>query len=103
MRDLLSVERGQKLGYATDLRDTPSNRAAITALCAGADTLFIEAAFSAADRARADDRAHLTTTAAGEIARAACARRVEPFHFSPRNANEAAMLSEVGDAFGGPC
>ena len=100
LRDLVSVERGQRIGYVTDVRDTPANRAAIADLCRDADTLFIEASFRAADRARADDRAHLTTTAAGEIARAAGARRVEPFHFSPRyDGDEAAMLEEVRHAF----
>lgn len=102
LRDLVTVERGQKIGYATDLRDTPANRAAVARLCADADTLFIEASFSAAEAERAHDRAHLTTSAAGEIARAAGARRVEPFHFSPRNeGREAEMLAEVAAAFSG--
>ncbi|WP_176473058.1 ribonuclease Z [Sphingomonas lenta] len=100
LRDLVSVEPGQKLGYITDIRDTPANRAAVAALCDGADTLFIEASFAADEAERARDRAHLTTTAAGEIARAAQARRVEPFHFSSRNeGREAEMLLEVEAAF----
>lgn len=100
LRDLLSVERGQKLAYATDFRDTPANRTAVAALADGADTLFIEARFAAADREQADRRAHLTTTAAGEIARAAGVRRVEPFHFSPRyEGEEERMLGEVRKAF----
>lgn len=102
LRDLVSVEPGQKLGYVTDIRDTPANRAAVAALCDGADTLFIEASFAADEADRSHDRAHLTTTAAGEIARAARARRVEPFHFSPRNeGREAEMLAEVEAAFSG--
>ena len=49
---------------------------------------------------QARSRAHLTTTAAGEIARAAGARRVEPFHFSPRyEGEEEVMIAEVMDAF----
>jgi ribonuclease Z len=64
--------------------------------------LLIEATFAAADQALAAARAHLTTAAAGEIARAAKVRRVEPFHFSPRYADrEAAMLAEVEAAFAG--
>lgn len=102
LRDLVSVEPGQRLGYVTDVRDTPANRCAIADLCAAADTLFIEASFAAAERERAHDRAHLTTTAAGEIARAAGARRIKPFHFSARHADaEAAMLAEVKAAFFG--
>lgn len=100
LRDLVSVEPGQKLAYATDLRDTPANRTKLAHLARDADTLWIESAFAAADKARAEDRAHLTTTAAGEIARAARARRVEPFHFSPRyEGREAEMLAEVEAAF----
>ncbi|HEY0326844.1 MAG TPA: MBL fold metallo-hydrolase [Allosphingosinicella sp.] len=100
LRDLVSVEPGQKVAYVTDVRDTPANREAIVRLCKGADLLFIEASFAARDKAKADARAHLTTAAAGEIARAAGVRRVEPFHFSPRyEAEEAEMLAEVDAAF----
>src|SRR3546814_7439953 len=82
------IERGQKIAYVTDVGDTAANRSAIQALANDADTFFIEASFSAADRQQAAQRAHLTTTAAGEIARSANARRVEPFHFSPRYRSE---------------
>src|SRR5690606_32212062 len=36
LRDLVSCERGTKIGYATDLRDTPGNREALARLCDGA-------------------------------------------------------------------
>jgi ribonuclease Z len=63
---------------------------------------FIEASFAAGEEERAQDRAHLTTTAAGEIARAADARRVEPFHFSPRyEGEEERLVAEVQRAFAG--
>ena len=100
LRDLVTVTAGQKIAYVTDVADTPSNRAAIVALVQNADVLFIEASFAGADDALARDRAHLTTTAAGEIAREANVRRVEPFHFSPRYAGEPQrMLAEVSAAF----
>ena len=100
LRDLVTISEGQKLGYVTDVADTPSNRSAIPALVQGADTLFIEARFAAADGAQARQRAHLTTKAAGEIARAAGVRKVEPFHFSPRyEGEEERMLAEVAAAF----
>jgi ribonuclease Z len=103
LRDLLTVTAGQKIAYVTDVTDTPANRAAIVALVQNADILFIEAAFAGADAALARDRAHLTTTAAGEIAREANVRRVEPFHFSPRYAGEQErMLAEVMTAFRDP-
>ena len=100
LREVVTVSPGQKIAYVTDVADTPANRAAIIGLVRGADILFIEAAFARADAALASERAHLTTTAAGEIARAAAVRRVEPFHFSPRYAGEEdRMLSEVAAAF----
>jgi ribonuclease Z len=102
LRDLLTVTTGQKIAYVTDVADTPANRAAIVALVQNADILFIEAALASDDAALARERGHLTTTAAGEIAREADVRRVEPFHFSPRYAgDEVRMLAEVMAAFGG--
>jgi ribonuclease Z len=101
LRDLVSVSVGQRIGYVTDIRDTPDNAAAVARLCQGADPLFIEASFVASEHERAFERGHLTTTAAGRMARAAGARRVEPFHFSPRNReSEEAMLAEVARAVG---
>lgn len=100
LRDLVTLERGQKIAYVTDVADTAANRRAIASLAEGADLLFIEARFAAADADRARERAHLTTSAAGAIARAAGARHVEPFHFSPRHeGQEEHMLAEVAEAF----
>ena len=102
LRDLVTVTPGQKVAYVTDVADTAENRAAIVALARGADLLFIEAAFAKEDAAQAAARAHLTTTAAGEIARAAGAKRVEPFHFSTRyDGDDERMMAEVQAAFAG--
>ena len=102
LRSLVTLTPGQKIGYVTDVADSAANRAAIVRLVEGADTLLIEATFAAADAGLAAGRAHLTTRAAGEIARAAKVRRVEPFHLSPRYAErEADMLAEVRAAFAG--
>jgi ribonuclease Z len=102
VREAVAVSPGQRVAYVTDMADTPDNRAAAVALARGADLLFIEAPFAAADAAHAADRHHLTTRAAGEIARAAGVRRVEPFHLSPRyQGQEEALLAEVQAAFGG--
>ena len=102
LRSLVSIDRGQKIGYVTDVADIPSNREAIAALCREADLLFIEASFAVEDAVRAASRAHLTTKAAGEIARASLARRVEPFHFSPRyGEQEERLLAQVAQAFTG--
>ncbi len=86
---------------ANPTSDTADNRAAIIELVRNAELLFIEAAFAKSDAALAAERAHLTTAAAGEIAREAQVCRVEPFHFSPRHSGEEArMLAEVMAAFG---
>jgi ribonuclease Z len=104
LRELVTVTPGQKIGYVTDAADTPANRKAIVALVQNADLLFIEAAFAKADAGLAAERAHLTTAAAGAIARQAGVRRVEPFHFSPRyEGEEERMLNEVRAAFAGRC
>jgi ribonuclease Z len=102
LRAVLTVTPGQKVAYVTDAADTPANRAAIIRLARNADLLFIEAAFARADTALAAERAHLTTAAAGSLAREARVHRVEPFHFSPRySGQEARMLDEVMTAFAG--
>jgi ribonuclease Z len=103
LREVLTLTQGQKIGYVTDAADTPANRKAIIDLVLGADLLYIEAAFAEADAVLAAERAHLTTRAAGEIARAASVRRVEPFHFSPRyEGEEERMVAEVMAAFRRP-
>jgi ribonuclease Z len=103
LRGLVTETPGQRIAWLTDLADTPANRAAAIDLARGADILFIEAPLAAADAAIAAERRHLTTRAAGEIARAAGARRVEPFHLSPRYpGQEGRLLAEVAEAFGGP-
>ena len=100
LRDIVQTAPGGKIGYATDLRDTPVNRSALQLLCEGARIMFIEAAFRSKDAAKANERAHLTTTAAGEIASACGAGRVEPFHFSPRyEGEEDALMEEVREGF----
>ncbi len=102
LRNVVTVTAGQKIAYVTDAADTRPNREAIIGLARNTDLLFIEAAFAWAEASLAAERAHLTTRAAGEIARAAAVRKVEPFHFSPRYMGaEAQMLSEVMRAFSG--
>ncbi len=99
---VVTVTPGQKIAYVTDVADTAANRMAIVNLVRNADLLFIEAPFAQADTALAAERSHLTTAAAGTIAREAQVRRVEPFHFSPRYAGqEERMLNEGNAAFAG--
>lgn len=101
LRRLVSTSPGQKIAYVTDVADTPFNRAQIRALAADADLLVLEASFAADEWEEAFARAHLTTRAAGEIACAAGAKRLEPFHFSKRYVGEEEiMLAEAMNAFG---
>lgn len=100
LRSAVTVTPGQKIGYVTDVADTPANREAIIGLVRNANVLFIEAAFAQADAALAAARGHLTTRAAGSIAREAGVQQIEPFHFSPRySGQEARLLDEVMAAF----
>ncbi|MFW5832572.1 MAG: ribonuclease Z [Pseudomonadota bacterium] len=100
---VLSITPGQKVAYVTDAACTPDNAGAIVDLARGADILFIESMFAAADAAIAADRAHLTTAEAGALARRAGVARLEPFHFSPRYAAEPdRLLSEAEAAFRSP-
>jgi len=99
-RDVMRIVPGQKLGYVVDVTYTPENVRRIVDLVSDADILFIEAPFARDDAPRAADRAHLTEQA-GRIARLARAKRVEPFHFSPRYAGEEPrLMREVAEASG---
>lgn len=82
--ELTLIRPGQTLVYATDLADTTDNRHRLTALAAGAHTLFCEAAFTTADAEQAARTGHLTARACGEIATAADVTHLVPFHFSRR-------------------
>jgi ribonuclease Z len=85
---LLTVTPGEKLVYATDLADSQSNRATLTALARKADFFFCEASFLEADIEQSRRTGHLTARACGEIATAADVRQLVPFHFSRRYEKE---------------
>lgn len=96
--ELLLVGAGRKLVYATDLADTPGNRASLSALARGAHTFFCEASFLEADARQAARTTHLTTRACGEIAEAAGVARLVPFHFSRRyETDPAAIYEEIAE------
>jgi ribonuclease Z len=100
-RQVLKIVPGQKVAYVVDAAFSDENAERIVALARGADILFIEAAFAQAETARAAERRHLTTAQAGQLARQAGVKRVEPFHFSTRYlSEEPKLLQEVAEAFG---
>ena len=101
-RRILEIVPGQKIAYITDAAYHPANTAYIAALAAGADLLFIEAPFLAADAERAAQKYHMTAQQAGFLARAASVKAVIPFHFSPRYSDrEVELRDEIADAFAG--
>ncbi|HEX2222651.1 MAG TPA: MBL fold metallo-hydrolase [Thermoanaerobaculia bacterium] len=97
---VLRIVPGQKIAYVTDAGYTPENALAILGLARDADLLFIEAAFAGEDAERAAAKYHLTAPQAGLLARQAGARRLVPFHFSPKyNDGGEQLLQEALEAF----
>ena len=92
--DVLRIGPGQKVAYVTDAAWTAENLAKIVGLAAGADQLFIEAAFLEADAGLAAARSHLTAAQAGRIGWLAGVRHLVPFHFSPRYLGQPEALQE---------
>lgn len=100
LRSAVTVARGQRVGYVTDVLFHSANVDRIVQLVREADLLFIECVFLDRDRDHAARKQHLTARQAGTIARLAGVRRVEPFHFSPRYAEaEAELRRELATAF----
>jgi ribonuclease Z len=91
---VLDTVPGRRIGYVTDLRFTPGNVERLAALLGDVDLLFIESVFLERDRDQARRKNHLTARQAGEIAALLRARKVVPFHFSPRYRGEEALLRE---------
>ncbi|HEY2737743.1 MAG TPA: MBL fold metallo-hydrolase, partial [Thermoanaerobaculia bacterium] len=96
--EALRLVPGQKITYVTDVVYHPENAAAILELAQGADWLFLEATFARDEEARAAEKYHLTTAQAGRLAREAGARRLVPFHFSPKYADEGDRLAQEAQA-----
>lgn len=99
-REAVRVVPGLRIAYVTDAGFSDANARAIVDLAREVDTLFIEAMFLDEDAPLAAQRHHLTALQAGRLARLAGARRVVPFHFSPRYAaREEALRAEVERGF----
>ena len=85
LRDaLLDITPGQKVAYVVDTLFSPANADRIIRLAYGADSFYCESPFLDEDIEQATRRYHLTARQAGALARAARARRLNVFHFSPR-------------------
>lgn len=98
--DLLLIQPGKRLVYATDLADTPANRARLVDFARHAHTLFCEAPFRLRDAENAHRNGHLTTRACGEIAAAAEVGLLAPFHFSRRYQHDPdSVIAEIQACF----
>jgi ribonuclease Z len=90
------------VGVVTDAVYHAENARKITALALDADLLFIESTFLDEHKERALEKRHLTARQAGELARAANAKQVVPFHFSPiYREEEQRIYEELALAFRG--
>lgn len=99
LRDRIAKQSaGQKIAYVTDTVYQPRNVEKIVALIAGADHLFIEAAFLEKDHRIALAKHHLTARQAGAIAAAAAVKRMTVFHFSPRYTDQGHLLQSEAEA-----
>ena len=97
---VLDTVAGRRIGYVTDMRFTPDNIEQLARLLNDVDLLYIESVFLDADRDHALRKNHLTARQAGEIARRLRAKKVVPFHFSPRyRGRESALRAEVLSAW----
>lgn len=98
--ELLLIQPGKRLVYATDLADTPANRERLIAFARHAHTFFCESPFRIEDEENARRNGHLTTRACGEIAAAAEVGLLAPFHVSRRYQHRlTSVLAEIQDYF----
>lgn len=101
-RHAVKITAGQKISYVTDARFSRENVRRIIELTAGSALIFIEAPFLHEDAAIAARKGHLTARQAGWLAKAAGAKRMVPFHFSPKYKTAADRLHcEAMGAFHG--
>jgi ribonuclease Z len=101
-REIATKTEGQKIVYVSDCRGTDENLWKIISFAMNADMLFCEGSFRTQDRAKAEERGHLTAEQAGAIARQARAKALQIYHFSPRYENCPELLyKEAERAFKG--
>ena len=101
LKEAVTITAGQKIAYVADCLFIEENIQRIIHLAEDADIFFCEAAFLDRDRARAEERAHLTARQAGELARMAKVKKLQIFHFSPKYEKEGNLLErEAAEAFG---
>jgi ribonuclease Z len=99
---LVKETPGQKIAYVVDTLYSPENVVRIAELAHGADLFFCEAPFLDKDEEQATRRYHLTSRQAGLLGRAAKAKKLIVFHFSPRYSGQTERIyQEAQEAFRG--
>jgi ribonuclease Z len=102
LKQIVKVTPGLKIGYVADAVYSPENRTAILELINKVDMLFIETPFLDEDAETAAKKYHLTAHQAGLLAKEAQAKRIIPFHFSPKyKPTPQALAEEAMRAFKG--
>jgi ribonuclease Z len=81
---VVTITKGQKISYVTDVSITDDNIEKAVRLVRGSDTLYCEAYFTGEDMDRALKRFHLTSKIAARIAREAAVKNLVVMHFSPK-------------------
>lgn len=98
---VIKITPGERISYVADAVYTPDNIERILKLAEDSDHLFIEACFLESDARRAGEKYHLTASQAGQLAKAARAKRITLFHFSPKYQGRGRLLlEEAMRAFG---
>lgn len=93
LRDkVVKITPGQKISYITDVLYSEENARRIIELARGSELIFIEASFLEEDADTAARKCHLTARQAGVLARRTAAKRMVPFHYSPKYKGEGDLL-----------
>lgn len=100
---LLERKKGYRLGVIMDHAANPENHQKITELFGGADEVWIESFYKAADQPNAEANFHSYSIASGSIMRQAGVQKAIPVHFSRRYeaADIQELLTEFEGAFAG--
>jgi len=102
LKQVVKISPGLRIGYVTDAIHDRENVAGILQVADHADLLFIETTFLHQDAETAGKKYHLTARQAGLLARQAQAKRMIPFHFSPKyKSTPQALAEEAMTAFQG--
>ena len=82
---LLDISPGEKIGYVVDTIYNSENKKKIIDLVQSSDIFFCESPFLADEVDRGQERFHLTSCQAGILAREACVKNLNVFHFSRKH------------------